>query len=146
MKGYLPAPLGNWRSTLVHWFCSWLVKRLSGVMVFLGPYLVAYWWYTPRQRWETTPISQFLGTLRQVDTIQDISTHHLQNQWTMGEISVSQWKGKISLHWIQGETFQLSNFPTALGWKKLEFVKMQGYGFGFLIDNIDAAMSRDSLQ
>ena len=29
---------------------------------------------------------------------------------------------------------------SALGWNKLEFVKMQGYGFGFLINVIDAAM------
>ena len=35
----------------------------------------------------------------------------------------------------------------ALDWNKLEFVKMQGNGFGFLIDVVDAAMCRgDSLQ
>ena len=34
----------------------------------------------------------------------------------------------------------------ALGWNKLEFVKRQGYGFGLVIDFIDAAMCRDSLQ
>ena len=49
-------------------------------MVFFGPYLVTYWWYTPRKRLEPTPISQFLGILQQVDIMQDILTHHLQNQ------------------------------------------------------------------
>ena len=35
---------------------------------------------------------------------------------------------------------------SALDWNKLEFVKLQGYGFGFLIDVIHAAMCRDSLK
>ena len=38
--------------------------------VFLGPYLVNYWWFTPRQRREPVPISQFLDTLQQVDILQ----------------------------------------------------------------------------
>ena len=29
---------------------------------------------------------------------------------------------------------------SALGWNKLEFVKMQGYEFGFLIDVIDTTI------
>ena len=33
----------------------------------------------------------------------------------------------------------------AFGWNKLEFVKMQGHGSGFLIDVIDAAMCGDVL-
>ena len=49
-------------------------------MVFFGPYLVTYWWYTPRKRLEPTPISKFLGILQQVDIMQDILTYNLQNQ------------------------------------------------------------------
>ena len=95
---YIPTPSGNWkRSTVTQRFCRWLVKRLSGITVFLRLYLVACWWYTPRQRWEPTPISWFLGTLQQADIMQDISTHHLQSQWTAVDLSASQWSREISL-------------------------------------------------
>ena len=35
---------------------------------------------------------------------------------------------------------------SVLGWNKLEFLKMQGYGFGLFMDVVDAAMCRDPLQ
>ena len=40
---------------------------------------------------------------------------------------------------------QLADTST-LDWNKLELVKLQWYGFAFLIDVIDAAMCRDSLK
>ena len=54
------------------------------------------------------------------------------------------WDFSIDLHtaaWLG----QLADTST-LDWNKLEFVKLQGYGFGFLTDVIDAAKSRDSLK
>ena len=93
------------RSTIAHWFCRWLVKRLSGIMVFLGPYLVTYLWYNLKQRWKPTAISRFLGAFPQTDIMQDALTYHLQNQRTMLDLSVSQCSGQISLHSIQSGTF-----------------------------------------
>ena len=51
------SPCSIWkieRPTIARWVCRWLVKKLSGTKVFLVHYLVAYWWYTPRQRCEPT--------------------------------------------------------------------------------------------
>ena len=98
IRRYLPTPFGNLKVHRRSVIYGRLVKGLSGIMVFFGPYLVTYWWYTPRKRLEPTPISQFLGILQQVHIMQDILTHHLQNQWTTVGLSVSQWSGEISLH------------------------------------------------
>ena len=78
------------KSTVVHWPCRWLVKRRSRITVFLRLYLVTYWWYTTRQRdVKPLPLIGFLATLQQADIMQDILTHHLQNQWMTVDHSIS---------------------------------------------------------
>ena len=80
MKRYLPTTLGNWK---VH-RCPMILLMISQNTFWNhdGPYLVAYWRYNLRQRWEPTPISRYLGMLQQADIIQDILIYHLKNRWT----------------------------------------------------------------
>ena len=63
------------------------------------------------------------------------------------DIFEPEWDFSTDLHIVASLGQHIDT--SALGWNKLQFVKMQGYGFD-IVDvcstYVDAAMSRDSLQ
>ena len=91
---------------------------------------------------------------------ESLSTNHLQNQWEWRWIfQFPNEVGRYLLIWARVGLFNRFTHcsislgqhidTSALGWNKLQFVKMQGYGFD-IVDvcstYVDAAMNRDSLQ
>ena len=61
---------------------DFIVKGFLGITVFLGPYLIDYW-YTPGQKRGRVPFSRFLDTLQQADIMQDIpeSTDEINDKY-----------------------------------------------------------------